>query len=209
MVKNFKGGSKHKKFARKNVKGNSEFDERVRKSEHKDEIYASVAKILGNGRVEILCNDGKSRQCIIRNKFRGKNKRNNELTSGTIILAGRRGWETPNDTKMETCDLLCVYNNTQVNKLKTEPNVNMGLLQSTSNTVFDKKDTLEFFDRGLPNYSDEESADEADADEDGADADGADADGEDNTIIHQTSNTEDVISLMNIDKENMINVDEI
>ena len=60
MVKNEKGGSKHKKFARKNVKGNSGFDERVRKSTHADEIYASVSKILGNGRVEILCNDGKS-----------------------------------------------------------------------------------------------------------------------------------------------------
>ena len=129
MVKNTKGGSKHKKFARKNVKGNSSgFDERVRKSAHKDEIYASVAKILGNGRVEILCNDGQSRQCVIRNKFRGKNKRDNEVTTGSVILAGRRSWETPNPDKMETCDLLCVYNNSQINKLKTEPNVNMGLL---------------------------------------------------------------------------------
>ena len=200
MVKNFKGGSKHKKFARKNANGNSGFDERVQKSENKDEIYASVAKILGNGRVEILCNDGKTRHCIIRNKFRGKNKRNNQVSSGTIILAGRRSWETPNDTKMETCDLLCVYNNSQVNKLKSEPNVNMGLLQSTSNTAFDKKDNLEFFDAGLPSYSDEESSDETDVD-------ATDVGGGNTT--YQSSNTEDVISFMSVDKKNMINVDEI
>jgi initiation factor 1A len=170
MVKNTKGGSKHKKFARKNVKGNSSgFDERVRKSAHKDEIYASVAKILGNGRVEILCNDGQSRQCVIRNKFRGKNKRDNEVTTGSVILAGRRSWETPNPDKMETCDLLCVYNNSQINKLKTEPNVNMGLLQSASKTAFDKEDDVDFFDRGMP-PSDESDASDQEEEQDEEDA---------------------------------------
>ena len=200
MVKNTKGGSKHKKFARKNVKGNSSgFDERVRKSEHKDEIYASVSKILGNGRVEILCNDGETRQCVIRNKFRGKNKRNNEVIAGSVILAGRRSWETPNVDKIETCDLLCVYNNSQINKLKTEPKINMGLLQSTTKNAFDKEDNVDFFDRGMP------PSDEGDATE---------QEEEDTNVIIPNKNTyhqknEDVPLLTNLNNEGVIDVDDI
>jgi initiation factor 1A len=200
MVKNEKGGSKHKKFARKNVKGNSGFDERVRKSTHADEIYASVSKILGNGRVEILCNDGKSRQCVIRNKFRGKNKRNNELTTGALILAGRRSWETPNPDKMETCDLLCVYNNSHINKLKTEPTVNMALLQSTSKSSFDKDAHIDFFDRWMP----EEMVSD---DECNSDNENNAQDVEQNTKIQDAN--EDFISLMNMKNEDIVNVDDI
>ena len=196
MVKNIKGGSKHKKFARKS--GNSSgFDERVRKSAHTDEIYASVSKILGNGRVEILCNDGKSRHCVIRNKFRGKNKRNNEVTTGSIILAGRRSWETPNPDKMETCDLLCVYNTSHINKLKTEPNVNMTLLQSTSTTAFDKEANIEFFDRGMP--------EEMESENEG----GSNSDPDDDETVERHEETEDVLSLMNMNNEDMVNVDDI
>tara|TARA_Y100000748_G_C15456818_1_gene473253 strand:- start:142 stop:744 length:603 start_codon:yes stop_codon:yes gene_type:complete len=200
MVKNSKGGSKHKKFARKNVNGNSGFDERVRKSAHADEIYASVSKILGNGRVEILCNDGKSRHCVIRNKFRGKNKRNNEVTTGALILAGRRSWETPNPDKMETCDLLCVYNNSQINKLKTEPTVNMGLLQSTSKTAFDKDSNIEFFDRGMPEEMES-------ADEDASDSENNEQEVEQRTVT--PSENEDVLLLMNMNGGEMVNVDDI
>ena len=197
MVRNLKGGSKHKKFASKNVKANSDFDERVRKSANKDEIYAAVSKILGNGRVEILCNDGITRHCVIRNKFRGKNKRNNELTTGSVILAGLRSWETPNPNKKETCDLLCVYNNSQINKLKTEPNVNMGLLQSTSKTSFDKESHIEFFDRGMP--------EEMESEESGSDNNNEDVE----QHRDRPEENEDVLSLMNIDNENIINVDDI
>lgn len=198
MVKNTKGGSKHKKFAKKNINKNSGFDERVRKSEHSDEIYASVSKILGNGRVEILCNDGKSRHCVIRNKFRGKNKRNNELTTGSIILAGRRSWETPNPDKMETCDLLCVYNNSQINKLKTEPNVNMALLQSTSKTAFDNESHIEFFDRGMPEEI--ESDDNSGSEQNDIDT---------NQQREHPEENEDVLLLMNMNGEDMVNVDDI
>ena len=200
MVKNFKGGSKHKKFARKS--GNSSgFDERVRKSAHADEIYASVSEILGNGRVEILCNDGKSRHCVIRNKFRGKNKRNNEVTTGSIILAGRRSWETPNPDKMETCDLLCVYNNGHINKLKTEPKVNMALLQSTSTTAFNKDANVEFFDRGMPEEMENE---EVENEEDN------DSETNDQVVEHQIDTVnEDVCLLMNMNDADMVNVDDI
>jgi len=199
MVKNFKGGSKHKKFARKNVKGNSSgFDERVRKLTHPDEIYASVTKILGNGRVEILCNDGKSRHCVIRNKFSGKNKRNNELTTGSVILAGRRSWETPNDTKKETCDLLCVYNISQINKLKTDSNVNMTLLQSASKTAFDKDAHIDFFDRGMPEEMESDTEDNEHEDNEQSDR-----------RVENHEENKDVLSLMNMNSEDIVNVDDI
>lgn len=197
MGKNIKGGSKHKKFARKNGKGNySGFDEHVRKPTHPDEIYASVTKILGNGRVEILCNDGKLRLCIIGGKFRGKNKRNNELTIGSVILAGRRSWETPNDTKKETCDLLVVYNISQINKLKTDPNVNMTLLQSASNTAFNKDVQIDFFDRGMPEEM-----------ESIKDNDNEDNEHNDQCGVNDQDN-KDVLSLMN-KNEDIVNVDDI
>lgn len=190
MVKNEKGGSKHKKFARKNVKGNSGFDERVRKSEHVDEIYASVSRILGNGRVEILCNDGQSRHCVIRNKFRGKNRRGNGVEQGSVILAGRRSWETPNPDKIETCDLLCVYNSSQINKLKTDPSVDVELLQRTSKNAFDKDVGIQFFDRMMPEEL--ESEDETNIENN-----------------EQDVENEEVILLMNTQRADMINVDDI
>ena len=90
------------------------------------------------------------------------------MTTGSVILAGRRSWETPNPDKMETCDLLCVYNNSQINKLKTEPNVNMGLLQSTSKTAFDKEGDVEFFDRGMPPSDESDATDQEEEEEEEA-----------------------------------------
>ena len=45
--------------------------------------------MLGGTNCEVLCIDGKTRQCIIRNKFCGKGKRDNWLTRGKWILVGR------------------------------------------------------------------------------------------------------------------------
>ena len=75
MVKNTKGGNKAKKMARKQKAPISQ--EKIRFSSNDNEIYASVTKYYGNGRLLITCNDGVERQCIIRKKFRGRNKRGN------------------------------------------------------------------------------------------------------------------------------------
>ena len=157
MVRNTKGGNKHKKFARKNMKDKGEFTGKLRKSEHPDEIYASVSKLFGNGRVEILCSDGETRHCVIRNKFRGKGKRDNELSIGTIILAGKRAWVTKNIEKKEVCDLLYVYGGSELNKLKMQPELNISLLQSTSQPGGSTE--VEFFDSGMPEEDTESEED--------------------------------------------------
>lgn len=131
MVKNVKGGSKHKKMARRTVNHSTQ-SERVRVSECEDEIYASVSKLYGNGRVSVTCNDNVERNCVIRKKFRGKNKsRGNELRIGTYVLVGRREFESGKEK--EVTDLLYVYSNDQVLKLKKMEEINNKFLSKNEN----------------------------------------------------------------------------
>lgn len=106
MVKNTKGGNKAKKQARKS--GNTPTT-KTRCSDHPDELYACVGKMLGNGMCTVLCIDGVERNCVIRNKFRGKGKRGNIMTPGVWCLVGRRDFEKPRLGKLEKTDLLEVY----------------------------------------------------------------------------------------------------
>jgi hypothetical protein len=56
--------------------------------------------------------------CIIRNKFKGRGKRDNILDSGSWVLVGMREWAS----KQDTCDLLEVYNDGERDRLlKNEP----------------------------------------------------------------------------------------
>ena len=122
MVKNTKGGNKHKKMARKQM--GEEMEEKVRYSTCAEEIYASVAKVYGNGRILVTCNDSIDRLCVIRKKFKGRNKRNNQIQIGTYVLIGKRDWNSVSNGKMETTDLLYVYSNSQAGKLKRSDAVN-------------------------------------------------------------------------------------
>jgi initiation factor 1A len=138
MVKNVKGGSKHKKMARRTVNHSTQ-SEKVRVSECEDEIYASVSKLYGNGRVSVTCNDNVERNCVIRKKFRGKNKsRGNELRIGTYVLVGRRGFESGKEK--EVTDLLYVYSNDQVLKLKKMEEINNKFLSKNETSYGESRD---------------------------------------------------------------------
>jgi len=131
MVKNVKGGSKHKKLARRTVNHSTQ-SEKVRVSVCEGEIYASVSKLYGNGRASVTCNDNIERNCVIRKKFRGKNKsRGNELRIGTYVLVGRREFETGKEK--EVTDLLYVYSNDQVIKLTKMEEINNKFLSKNEN----------------------------------------------------------------------------
>ena len=119
MVKNKNGGNKSKKIGRKFLSNNySNRKLRLKQESEEDEIYACVSKIYGQGRCLILCIDNKVRDCVIRNKFRGRGKRDNTVIVGTWILAGIRGWETITAKKEQTCDLLEVYTENEKLQLK-------------------------------------------------------------------------------------------
>ena len=116
MVKNF-GGNKSKRIARKYINTNS--NTYTRKAEKEGEIYGIITKIYGNGRAEVLCIDNISRILIIRKKFKGRNKRNNNVALNTWVLAGLRLWEVIQQDSKETCDLLEVYDSSDVEFLKS------------------------------------------------------------------------------------------
>lgn len=138
MVKNKTGGSKHKKMAKKH-------NEPIkRKTRFKDasepcEMYALVTKNFGQGRIEVTCNDEKVRICVIRNKFKGRNKRTNKIYVGGNVLVGLRDWETSRDGKKENCDLLEVYDNSESKDLQKDSSFNHKFFKIVSQN-FEKKE---------------------------------------------------------------------
>ena len=152
MVKNKTGGSKHKKMARKNA------EPVVKKTRFKDqsekcEVYAVVTKNFGQGNCEVTCNDEKVRLCVIRNKFKGRNKRSNKIFIGCYVLVGLRDWETSRDGKKEKCDLLEVYDNSQARDLQKDKTFNKKyfktLFQDESSEKNDENKYLNHEDDGF------------------------------------------------------------
>ena len=119
MVKNQTGGNKAKRQGRKfTAPTNSKF----RVALEDGEIYAIVTKHFGNAMIEVLGIDHVYRLCVIRNKFRGRGKRDNSVSVGTWVLIGEREWEKDNLEKKPKCDLLEVYSLSDVELLKKTPN---------------------------------------------------------------------------------------
>lgn len=118
MVKNKHGGNRHKKMASKNAKPQS-FNRRVRfANKSGSEIYAKVEKIYGGNKALVSCNDGIERLMEWRRKFSGRNKRDNFIGEGCIVLVGKREWQIMHDGKKEKVDLLEVYQASEVDTLK-------------------------------------------------------------------------------------------
>jgi translation initiation factor IF-1 len=106
MVKNTHGGSKHKSQARKdtqqsNIQNNIE-------PNGPNERWAHVTKLYGNGMCEVITHDDSplTLTCHIRGKFRGKNKKHNNVSLNSIIIIGLRDWET----QVKNCDLIAISN---------------------------------------------------------------------------------------------------
>jgi len=121
MVKNKTGGSRHKKQARKNV--NAPVSVRLRIPKEEGEILAKVIKLFGNGMAEVLCEDKVTRLLIIRKRFKGRNKRDNNIAINTVLLVGKRLWEVVNPKKKQKVDLLYVYSDGQIDDLRQKVNV--------------------------------------------------------------------------------------
>ena len=123
MVKNTHGGSGHKKFGRKFTATSK--SNKLRISEDEAEIYAIVTKMLGNNMFHCCCIDGITRLGHIRGKFTGRGKRDNMVQGGKWLLIGLREWDITTLTdksstkaKMQQCDLLEVYNDTDKLRLR-------------------------------------------------------------------------------------------
>ena len=121
MVKNKKGGKKGKKGARRHH-NQTDKSNRIRLKEVDDEIYAKIVGMHGNG-ADILCEDGIVRFLIWRQKFRGRNKRDNHIKMNGVILAGKRKWEIVAPKKKQKADLIFVYSKDHIVELYKKKNI--------------------------------------------------------------------------------------
>jgi translation initiation factor IF-1 len=112
MTKNVKGGNSHKKQARKN-NGPPIGIKKLRVSQNECEAYAIVTKLLGNSMCYVADTTNNELLCIIRGKFRGKEK----LEVGTWVLVGDRSWETEKKDVKPKCDLLEIYSKDEMDRL--------------------------------------------------------------------------------------------
>ena len=153
MVKNKTGGNKGKSMGRKHVTSNS-YNSALRKAQEEGEIYASVTKMLGNGMCYVDCIDShglKQRLCIIRNKFRGRGKRNNVVSIGSLVLVGLREWETKKEGTLEKCDLIEIYNSNDKERLKSSVDLNWDLIKSTQEKSDQEDDDVFIFSNEVVN----------------------------------------------------------
>jgi initiation factor 1A len=127
MVYNIGGGNKSKGLARKFVVQShaSNNSKTVRVVKEIGEQYAIVQKHLGNCMCMVFCSDGYSRLCIIRKKFTGRRKTDNNISSGSVVLVGLHdysssssGNENESAKDVKRCDLLYVYSDQEKEKLR-------------------------------------------------------------------------------------------
>lgn len=141
MPKNTKGGKKGRR-------GKNEVEERYFEEKTHGQAYALVTQYFGNGRVEVNCfieraqsqpksendeetkdsqeftrNDGVEKEFdsekklgIIRGSIRKKKYKNN-VTVGCLVIVGLRDFEK------DKCDILHVYNNDEVRKLRKQGDI--------------------------------------------------------------------------------------
>lgn len=159
MVKNL-GGNKSKGQARKFVNNNKQDGKKIRESEDPLEIYAQVTKVLGNGMYNVICIDKTNRLCHSAGKFRGRNKKDNFITLGTWLLIGLREYESGgSNKKLQNCDLLEVYNDTEKEKMKTSINLDWSIFiinddknSFTSKKVIETSEGITFSDSKTIEY---------------------------------------------------------
>jgi len=132
MVRNEKGGKGAKSLARK-VQSTNNHKGLLQLSTCDEEQYACVTNMYGNGMCEVYTNNNVKLICHIRNKFRGRQKRNNLVTKFSLVLVGLRDYENP----PKNCDLLCIYDDSDIEQLKNNPKINIvNILQTRLNNLF-------------------------------------------------------------------------
>ena len=164
MVKNFKGGSKHKKMKKNNNPRQNKNIEKYPGCE-----YAYIKKTLGNGRFTVFCYDKKERLA----KVCGKMHKKVWVRQGDIILVGLRDFED------DKCDIMQKFDRDAIRimiqkDLVTQKFINqaesINNIHTYNQNIDDDEDDI--FDRsGNKNtdYSYFSSEDENEEDDDGED----------------------------------------
>jgi translation initiation factor IF-1 len=126
MVKNTSGGTKTKGLARKHQGGAGGAGAgagagggALRLPKNELEQLVVVTKMLGNGMCEVFNNDDIRFIAHIRNKFKGRNRRSNDISVNSFILIGLREWEKP----AKNADVLFVYDVNDYHAFHSIPNL--------------------------------------------------------------------------------------
>ncbi len=123
MVKNTSGGTKTKGLARKHqgggAGGGGGGGGALRLPKNELEQLVVVTKMLGNGMCEVFNNDDQRFIAHIRNKFKGRNRRSNDISVNSFILVGLREWEKP----ALNADVMFVYDINDYHAFHSIPNL--------------------------------------------------------------------------------------
>ena len=138
MVKNTTGGTKTKGLARKHVKTANSGGNSIRLPENNLEQIVYVNKMLGNGMCEVYNNDDIRLIAHIRNKFKGRHKRSNNITANSYILIGLREWETP----YKNCDVIFVYEDNHIHTIRNLPHLPIHKIINRNYHFAEHDDTL-------------------------------------------------------------------
>jgi hypothetical protein len=95
----------------------------------------------------------------IRNKFRGQNKRHNNISVLSFVLVGLREWETV----QKSCDILYIYDEREIETFHSFPALKLDMLfklrvqsfvSSSSSTTNHDADLFQFKDNTNDEYDD-------------------------------------------------------
>ena len=108
--------------------------------------------------------DGVPMLLHIRNKFRGRSKRDNTIRPGSVVLIGERTFESAREGKLANCDLLEVYNDAEVKRLHEDTFIDFSAFKELTGfnpTTVEEDTTFAFGDeKNFDNDIDKEIADE-------------------------------------------------
>ena len=138
-------GNKARKQAKKHL---ATARRALRKAVEEGESYAAVTKLFGGAQCEVMGIDGDLKQCIIRNKFRGRGRRDNFIAPGTWCLVGARDWQRTSAGKRPVVDLLHVYSADHKVLLQREVAAPWAVL--LAETQVETMNTICFSDEGAP-----------------------------------------------------------
>jgi len=139
MVKNTTGGKGSKSLARKLTSSGSASSHFPVPS-NELETFALVTKMHGPA-CDVLLPDGSKLLCHIRNKFRGRSKRQNVIVMNNVILVGFREWESTR----KNCDLMYVYDSGEISKVH-DPAIEYFQKTLNDSGIIDKTHDFEFDD---------------------------------------------------------------
>ena len=132
MVRNTHGGNNSKGMARKNIQNNGAAgpSAQLRLPADEFEQIALVTRVLGNGMFYANNTEGVQFLGHIRNKFKGRSRRNNDVSVAKLVLIGLRTWENPH----KNADLLFVYDDHDFHTLSSKFDISSLYSSSSSHS---------------------------------------------------------------------------